>query len=186
MSVAHQALPLGVTWHLQGTGHRYRTTGPTPALKLTGLSSEEEARRPQATRASEAAVSFPRVCMRQAPLGAVCRWRLVISLILLTHPSGSPSHMSMSAGPRLPQGHPATSRDDNCAPCGPGCPQHLIVLSLLPTQVICQTAATPLLARTLPGPGQGPQQRQTPVGRQCRPSSLAPCGPPCLQTSAPA
>lgn len=34
--------------------------------------------------------------------------------------------------------------------------------------------------------GQGPQQLQTHVGRQFRLSSPAPCGPPCLQTSAPA
>lgn len=43
-----------------------------------------------------------------------------------------------------------------------------------PTQVTCQTAAGPLLLRTLPKLGQGPQQLQTHVGRQFRLSSLAP------------
>lgn len=68
-------------------------------------------------------------------------------------------------------------------PAAPHCACH--PFSPLP-QVTCQTAAEPLLLRTLPKPGQGPRQRQTRVGRQFRPSSLAPCGPPCLQTSAPA
>lgn len=63
----------------------------------------------------------------------------------------------------------------------------LCLSPLLPLpQVTCQTAAEPLLLRTLPKPGQGPRQLQTCVGRQFRPSSPAPCGPPCLQTSAPA
>lgn len=55
-------------------------------------------------------------------------------------------------------------------------------------QVTCQTAAETLLPRTLLEPVQGPRQPppQSPVGRRFRPVSLAPSGPPCPRTSAPA
>lgn len=102
---------------------------------------------------------------RHSPVGSSAPWPLPLSFVKVTQ--------QLAGGTDTP-----------CA----GCPVPRGTSSrlslLLPTQVTCQTAAEPLLLRTPPKPGRGPRQRQAPVGRRCRPSSPAPCGPPCPQTSA--